>query len=62
MHLGSTYVALRPLTIPDGMHGGKSRSFIIPAGVARPTDPNSHNSYYTMADGGCDGALCSDGD
>ncbi|TXC72079.1 hypothetical protein FSB78_14840 [Sphingomonas ginsenosidivorax] len=51
-----TYVVLRRVTIPTGMHGGKSAVFLIEAGVETPKDAGSHNSYVSLANGRCVGA------
>jgi hypothetical protein len=56
---GDTYVVVRPFTVPNGMHGAHSRNFIVPAGVAAPIDPGSHNRYFEMDDGSsCMGVEC----
>lgn len=55
---GNTFVVLRAITVPKGMYGGHSATFLIPPHVPTPRDPGSHNTYYTLADGGCRGAGC----
>lgn len=50
---GVTYVVTRPITMPKGMYGAHSATFIIPRGVPDPVDPGSHNLYYRLADGSC---------
>ncbi|MCX8476841.1 MAG: hypothetical protein MT490_13700 [Sphingomonas sp.] len=58
-HLGPrTYVVLRPTLIPRGMYGGRSATFLLSPGIAWPTDPGSHNTYYSLADGKCRGPGC----
>lgn len=54
----NAYVVLRPTTLPRGMYGGHSTNFIVPAGVAAPTDPGSHNGFYFVEDGTCRGSGC----
>jgi hypothetical protein len=51
-----SYVVLKPVTMPMGMYGAHSRSFLIPKGVPVPRDPGSHNTYYFMETGKCRGA------
>jgi hypothetical protein len=52
------FVVLQSTTLPKGMHGAHSASFIIPAGVPMPIDPGSHNTYYRLAEGSCMGVMC----
>lgn len=54
LRLEDTYVVTRKIQIPAGMYGANSASFIIPQGIAMPTDNGSHNSYW-YADGTCAG-------
>jgi hypothetical protein len=48
MHVGRTFVVLKPLMLPDGMYGAHSAAFIIPQGVPAPTGPAGHNEFYRM--------------
>ena len=48
MEVGRTYVVLVELSLPDGMYGAHSASFIIPLDVPFPTGPECHNSFYHM--------------
>ena len=50
-----SYVVLKPVTLPTGMYGAHSRSFLIPEGVPIPNDPGSHNTYYFVETGKCRG-------
>ena len=50
-----TYVVTRAITVPAGMYGGNSASFIIMPGVPTPIDRGSHNTYYSAEDGSCRG-------
>jgi len=45
-----TYVVLEELTLPNGLYGAQSRSFIISYGVPFPKGPRGHNRFY-RADG-----------
>jgi hypothetical protein len=53
-----TYVVLAATTLPKGMYGANSATFLIPQGIPMPHDPGSHNTYYALADGGCVGPMC----
>lgn len=48
-----SYVILKPITMPRGMYGGHSGSFLIAKGVPSPNDPGSHNTYIRLDDGSC---------
>lgn len=48
MRLGGTYTILKPLTLPDGMYGSHSRSFLVPLDVPFPDGPRGHNEFYMM--------------
>jgi hypothetical protein len=48
-----TFVILKPITIPRGMYGAHSSTFLIAKGVALPDDPGSHNTYYRLDGGKC---------
>lgn len=52
------YVVLRPITMPTGMYGAHSATFLIPRGVPMPKDSGSHNRYWMMATGECLGPAC----
>lgn len=47
------YVILKPITVPRGMYGGHSATFLIAKGVPNPIDPGSHNQYTRLDDGTC---------
>jgi hypothetical protein len=51
----SIYVVLQALTVPRGMYGAHSATFVIPQGVPDPVDHGSHNSYIRLADGSMTG-------
>ena len=53
-----SYVVLKPLTLPTGMYGAHSRSFLIPKGIPKPEDLGSHNTYFFMETGKCTGTSC----
>lgn len=55
---GPTYVVTRAVTLPKGMYGGHLATFLVPRDVPKPIDPGSHNTYYYLSDGRCEGALC----
>jgi hypothetical protein len=48
LRVGWTYVVLKSLTLPDGMYGAHSRSFIIPLDAPFPDGPTCHNEFYLM--------------
>lgn len=56
---GPAYVVTRAVTLPKGMYGAHLATFLIPPNVPKPIDPGSHNTYYYLEDGRCEGALCS---
>jgi uncharacterized protein YecT (DUF1311 family) len=53
MRVGRTYVVLQPIELPNGLHGGHARSFIIPAGVPQPSGSAGHSMFYFMESGNC---------
>jgi hypothetical protein len=58
-----TFVILKPTTIPRGMYGAHSATFLIPRRVPLPDDPGSHNTYYRLDGGKCvRGPRCPSGD
>ncbi|MHC4597507.1 MAG: hypothetical protein ACYS47_00730 [Planctomycetota bacterium] len=48
MRVGTTYVVLEKLTLPNGLYGAHSRDFIIPVGMDFPDGPRCHNSFFRM--------------
>jgi hypothetical protein len=48
IRLERTYVVLKQITLPDGLFGAHSRSFIIPDGVPLPDGPRAHNTFHLM--------------
>lgn len=52
----NVFVVMRAITVPTGLYGSASTRFIVPAGIAAPADPGSHNTYYSIADGRCKGS------
>jgi len=48
MQVGRTYVVVDKLTLPNGLFGAHSRSFIIPDDVPFPIGPRCHNTFYKM--------------
>jgi hypothetical protein len=48
MDVGHTYVVLKELTLPNGLYGAHSRSFIVPEGVPFPKGPKCNNQFYFM--------------
>ena len=53
--LSGVFVVTRAITVPTDLYGSASVRFIVPAGIAAPVDPGSHNSYYTIENGQCRG-------
>lgn len=60
--LSEAFVVLKPVTMPSGMYGAHSATFLIPRGVPFPKDPGSHNAYWSLTTGECRGAVCGMGD
>lgn len=58
VYLDETFVVLRRIAIPSGMFGANSATFLIPRGVPFPSDPGSHNAYWSLVTGECRGAVC----
>jgi hypothetical protein len=58
IYLSETFVVLRRIAIPTGMYGAHSATFLIPRGVPFPSDPGSHNAYWSLVTGECRGAVC----
>jgi hypothetical protein len=48
MHVGRTYVILKETSLPPGMSGGNSRSFIVPVDVPLPVATRQHNQFFIM--------------
>lgn len=48
MRVGWTYMVLDKFTLPKGMSGANSRSFIIPLDMPFPSGPLEHNDFYLM--------------
>ena len=53
MREGETYVLVRNITLPGGLTGDEARSFIVPRGIKRPSDPGGNNLFYSMKGFGC---------
>ena len=45
---GGAYVVLGQITLPPGLFGAHSRTFIIPAGVPLPAGPKGHCSFLLL--------------
>lgn len=54
----NAYVVLKSFTYPAGLYGGNSATFIIPAGVPRPSGNPGHSAVYDFNTLGCQGPLC----
>jgi hypothetical protein len=52
------YTVLGKMSYPDGLFGGHSVAFIIPAGIPTPEGNPGHNAVYYLNDGSCSGAMC----
>ena len=52
------YTVLGKIRYPDGLFGGHSVAFIIPAGIPTPEGNPGHNAVYYLNDGSCSGVLC----
>lgn len=51
--ISDTYVATRSFVVPRGLFGPDAIHIIVPTEVAEPTDRDSQNSYFLVADGTC---------
>lgn len=61
MRPDTTYVVLKELTLPDGLYGGHSRSFILGDAIPFPAGPPAHNRFY-RTDGTEEGPMAGHGD
>lgn len=48
LYLGNTYVVLKPFTLPAGLYGGHSASFIVPKGVPAPGGELGHSTVVNL--------------
>lgn len=62
IYLSEAYVLRRPINVPTGMYGGHSATFLVPRGMDWPSDPGSHNTYWSLHTAQCRGAGCNRGD
>lgn len=46
--LENVYVVLEPITLPPGLFGAHSRTFIVPLGVPAPEGPKGHCTFLMM--------------
>lgn len=54
----SVFVVLKPFDLPAGLAGADARTFILPAGMARPGGPQGHCTFLEMQDFQCYGTAC----
>jgi len=54
----NTYVVVRPMRVPAGLHGAHSATFIVPRGVQRPTGDLGHSRILDWNTMSCVGAIC----
>jgi hypothetical protein len=52
------YTVLGKMRYPEGLFGGHSVAFLIPAGVPTPEGNPGHSGVYYLNDGNCSGAMC----
>jgi hypothetical protein len=52
------YTVLGKMRYPEGLFGGHSVAFLIPAGVPTPEGSPGHSGVYYLNDGNCSGAMC----
>lgn len=52
------YTVLGKMRYPEGLFGGHSVAFLIPAGVPTPEGDPGHSAVYYLNDGNCNGAVC----
>ncbi|WP_189455055.1 hypothetical protein [Cognatilysobacter bugurensis] len=56
--LRAAYVVLGDFTIPGGLHGAHSVTFIVPDGVPYPLGNPGHSVVLDVASGACMGFVC----
>jgi len=54
----NTYVVVRPMRVPAGLHGAHAATFIVPRGVQRPTGDLGHSRILDWNTMTCVGAIC----
>jgi uncharacterized protein YecT (DUF1311 family) len=54
------YTVLGKMRYPEGLFGGHSVAFLIPAGVPTPEGNPGHSAVYHLGNGNCSGAMCPD--
>jgi hypothetical protein len=52
------YTVLGKMRYPEGLFGGHSVAFLIPAGIPTPEGNPGHSAVYHLDDGDCNGAMC----
>jgi uncharacterized protein YecT (DUF1311 family) len=52
------YTVLGKMRYPEGLFGGHSVAFLIPAGVPTPEGNPGHSGVYYLNDGNCGGPMC----
>jgi hypothetical protein len=52
------YVVLKPFDLPEGLAGANARTFILPAGAAKPGGPQGHCTFLQMEGFQCYGVGC----
>ena len=55
------YTVLGKMRYPEGLYGGHSVAFLIPAGVPTPEGHPGHSAIYYLGNGNCSGPGCRDG-
>jgi uncharacterized protein YecT (DUF1311 family) len=55
------YTVLGKMRYPEGLFGGHSVAFLIPAGVPTPEGNPGHSAIYYLNDGNCSGPVCREG-
>lgn len=56
------YTVLGKMRYPEGLFGGHSVAFLIPAGIPTPEGNPGHSAVYYLDDGNCKGAVCREGE
>jgi len=55
------YTVLGKMRYPEGLFGGHSVAFLIPAGIPTPEGHPGHSAVYYLDEGKCNGPGCRDG-
>lgn len=54
----NSYVILKEFTLPAGLEGAESASFVVPKGVPIPKGDRGHSTIYDMNEPACNGPRC----